>query len=263
MGVTVSDQQSGEARTHDRSVLVTRVSILTITSIFFASWFIAHGVSVRDAVAAILVVGIQVAGGSALWSLLQRDRSVGLSESLGMGFALGTTTSTVADQLLLSTPAQSFGWLIPLLASIVVWYHGHRHHLGPTPRNTERTEDEIGLITVVVLCVFLGRGLLIDGWLWGTIIMTVGVVITLWTYTLIGGSRRLVVLGACSLLGVTLIFWMKPPIEYGSWLLHPLYTGTDDAVFSEGRGYSLSNFGPTNNASAINSSIRYHWFSLA
>jgi len=37
----------------------------------------AHRVSVRDAFVATLVVGIQVAGGSALWSQKQRDRWVG------------------------------------------------------------------------------------------------------------------------------------------------------------------------------------------
>jgi len=237
--------------------------MLAILSIFFASWFIAHGVPVRDAVAAILVVGIQIAGGSALWSLLQRDRRVGLSESLGMGFALGTMTSTVVDQLLLSTPARPIGWLIPLLASGAAWLRSRRHQLALTPRNTESAEDEIGLIAVVVLGIFLGRGLLIDGWLWGTVVMTVGVVMTLWTYTRIGGSLRVLVVGACALSGVILIAWMKPTIEYGSWMLHSLHTGTDDIVFSEGRGYSLSHFGPNNNASAVNSSIRYHWFSLA
>ncbi len=231
--------------------------------IFFVSWFIAHGVPVRDAVVATLVVGIQVAGGSALWSLLQRDRPVGLSESLGMGFALGTMTSTVVDQLLLSTPARPIGWLIPLLASGAAWLRSRRHQLALTPRNTESAEDEIGLITVVVLGVFLGRGLLIDGWLWGTVVMTVGVVITLWTYTRIGGSLRLLVVGACALSGVILIAWMKPTIEYGSWMLHSLYTGSDDQVFSEGLAYSLSHFGPYEYASAVHSGVRYHWFSLA
>lgn len=259
----VGDPQSAGSRSPDQSEPLTWLSVLAMLCIFFVSWFVAHGVSVRDAAAAMAIIGIQVAGGSALWSLLQRDRRVGLIESLGMGFAIGTMTSTIADQLLLSTPARPIGWLIPLLAASAVWFCRRRHRLKPAPRDTNSVEDEVGLIAVVVLCVFLGRGLLVDGWLWGAVVMTVGVIITLWIHTRLRDSLRVLMFGSCALLGVTLIAWMKPTIQYGSWMLHPLYTGSDDQVFSEGLAYSVAHFGPYNYASAVHSSVRYHWFSLA
>lgn len=259
----VSDPQLAASRSPDQFEHLTRLSVLAMLCIFFVSWFVAHGVPVRDAIAAMVIIGVQVAGGSALWSLLQRDRRVGLIESLGMGFAIGTMTSTIADQLLLSTPARPIGWLIPLLAAGAVWFRRRRHQLEPAPRNTNSVEDEVGLIAVVVLCVFLGRGLLLGGWFWGILVMTVGVIITLWFHTRLRDSLRVLVFGACALLGVALIAWMKPTIQYGTWMLHPLYTGSDDQISSEGLAYSLAHFGPDNLASAIHSSVRYHWFSLA
>jgi len=252
-----------ESRTTDQSEQLTQLSVLAILCIFFVSWFVAHGVSVRDAIVVIAIIGVQVAGGSALWSLLQRDRRVGLTELLGMGFAIGAMTSTVADQLLLDTPVRSVGWLIPLFASSAAWFHYRRHLPTPTTHNTHNVEDEIGLIAVVVLCVFLGRGILLGGWFWGTLTMSIGVVVTLWFHTRIRDSFRVLVFGTCALLGAVVIYWMRPTIGYGSWMLHPLYTGTDDQVFSEGFGYSLAHFGPFDHASAVHSSVRYHWFSLA
>jgi len=224
---------------------------------------VAHGVPVRDAAVALTIIAFQVAGGAALWSLLQRDRRVGLIESLGMGFAIGSMTSTVADQLLLDTPLRSIGWLIPLAASGMAWIRSSRLHDVATPYYRNSTDDGISLIAVVLLCVFLGRGVLIGGWFWGTLTMTIGVIIALWSHTRIRDSFRLLIFGTCALLGTIFIFWMRPTIEYGSWLLHPLYTGTDDQVFSEGIGYSLAHFGPFDQASAIHTSFRYHWFSLA
>ena len=56
----------------------------------------------------------------------------------------------------------------------------------------------------------------------------------------------------------------KPTITtHGDWLLRPLYTGSDDLVFSESMSWSLAHFGIHDYAAAINTSVRYHWFSLA
>jgi len=47
-------------------------------------------------------------------------------------------------------------------------------------------------------------------------------------------------------MAVFAFFLVKPPIAYGSWFLRPLFTETDDAVFSESVAYSLSILGPSN-----------------
>jgi hypothetical protein len=64
-------------------------------------------------------------------------------------------------------------------------------------------------------------------------------------------------------MAVFAFFLVKPPIAYGSWFLRPLFTKTDDAVFSESVAYSLSFFGPSDYAAAAGTGLRYHWFSLA
>ena len=45
--------------------------------------------------------------------------------------------------------------------------------------------------------------------------------------------------------------------------MRPLYTGTDDLVFSESLSTSISRFGLRDHGAAVGSSIRYHWFSFA
>jgi hypothetical protein len=64
-------------------------------------------------------------------------------------------------------------------------------------------------------------------------------------------------------MAVFAFFLVKPPIAYGSWFLRPLFTKTDDAIFSESVAYSLSFFGPSDYAAAAGTGLRYHWFSLA
>lgn len=262
MAMIVSDPQSTGSTTTRVPELQTKLIVLAILCIFFVSWFVAHGVSTRDAIVVIVIIGIQTAGGSALWSVLQNGRQVGLVELLGMGFAIGSITSTSFDQLLLATPARSIGWLIPVFVSGALWIKNFRNQLAPLSHDNN-VEDEIGLLALVLLSVFLGRGLLIGGWFWGTIVMATGVVIALWFNVRLRDSFRLLLIGVCAILGSTLIYLMKPAIDYGSWVLHPLYTGTDDQVFSEGLAFSVAHFGPQNYASAVNTSVRYHWFSLA
>lgn len=66
---------------------------------------------------------------------------------------------------------------------------------------------------------------------------------------------------ACLILACLRLF--RPAAEYGTLRLRALYTGTDDLVFSESLSNSISLFGLKDYIAAIDSPIRYHWFTLA
>lgn len=223
-------------------------------------WLLAHGVSASDSLLVVLVVLYQVLLGSIIWQSIQLSRHIGPIESLGMGLAVGSLISVVSDQALLTTPIHKFSQ-VPLLI-IALFLKLITRHKKFQADNVNLRHTELGW-NFILLAAILGSGTLINGTLFASILILGWIVFSLVFYS--GHDKYLYRL--CSFLiaflGLLMIWYFRPSISGGTWFLHPLYSGTDDNIFSESISKSVANFGFTDMAPAVGTGLKYHWFSLA
>jgi len=125
------------------------------------SLLVASGVDVAQSSRILCVVVVQVAAGAALWRLARGATPSHVTELVGMGLALGTLTSLLSSQLLLSTPLAGTAWLLPtaaVAAALAVPKVRRRFRSGSTIPNGS---DEVGTIALGV-----GTGLVFLWYFW-------------------------------------------------------------------------------------------------
>ncbi|MGZ4623646.1 MAG: hypothetical protein ACXVGD_16315 [Blastococcus sp.] len=81
---------------------------------------IAGGVDSAQAGRLALVVGIQVFGGALVWRLARGSHAPYLVEQIGMGLAIGTLLTLLAQQLLRVTPLAEQAWWLPAAAVLLL-----------------------------------------------------------------------------------------------------------------------------------------------
>ena len=226
--------------------------------IFFGGWFIANGLGAKDSFAVSLVIFAQIVVGLPLTLAFLRLNFT-LIGLLGASFAVGAIEFTVADQVAanLGIPLVLAMGLLPLpffIPSI-------RAQFRSIPVSTE---IDYRLLITLPLIVVSGSGVFPGGW---TVTICATGIVLCSTYLPIVKRARF---GMQVVTTLGLIFWsmslmaIRPSHQpYGSFVLRPLYTGTDDQIFSESLGWSLSHFGLGEYPAAIGTSVRYHWFSIA
>jgi hypothetical protein len=171
-----------------------------------------------------------------------------------MGLAVGTAVSTIFDQLFLNTFLQPIAWLLPLIF-VVLFSLVKPLQVRESPSGSLDVRVIFVLSTAVILgfgTLRHGYGLLIGGFVIGYLISREKTVV----FQVITYVTTLIV-------GFLVLIALRPAVEYGSWRMRPLYTGTDDLVFSESLSQSLSHFGIFEHSAAVGVHLRYHWFSLA
>ena len=228
-------------------------------ALFGFLFFTARGVPTDESLRIVAIIGSQIYVGAEIWKLFVKNHRVQLIELLGMGFAFGSAIFTIIDQILIRSDLQLNDSVIPIvLVSLTVLFKS-RPQIGSF--SIDYLQDIPQATVFMVLCVFLGFGELTHGSLLAVVIL-IGLFLTSlnWARTM---WKELIIstVGVCG--SIFLYSQFKPPIAYGSWFLRPLYTGTDDAVFSESVAYSVAHFGSSEYAAAQGTNLRYHWFSLA
>lgn len=245
---------------HSLNWPVKRPAILRISiesSFFFLIFFfwIWHkGVPLSNSSRLTLIVAIQVASGSCIWQRLSWRLSPSIQERLGMGLAIGTAASTILDQIFLNTLLSPIAWLLP--SCFIVFLSWRR----PLPTQTN------GSGSIDIRWMYLAIAALIFGF--GTIRYGYGVMILgLAAGYVVSREKNLwfqsITFAFSLIFGFLALVLLRPTVEYGNWRMRPLYTGTDDLVFSESLSHSLSHFGLSDYGAAVGTHIRYHWFSLA
>ncbi|MGZ4760698.1 MAG: hypothetical protein ACXV95_16680, partial [Acidimicrobiales bacterium] len=81
---------------------------------------IAGGVDSAQAGRLALVVGIQVFGGALVWRLARGSHAPYLVEQIGMGLAIGSVLTLLAQQLLRVTPLAGQAWWLPAAAVLLL-----------------------------------------------------------------------------------------------------------------------------------------------
>jgi len=222
--------------------------------ILLIGWLYVRGVSIENSISLSVVISIQLLTGLYAWKLLNRE-STGLTpESLGMGLAIGSALATIFDQVFLITPLKPIAWVIPLVVTATLAMRLQRFNLN----STSRVQD-FCWIFIVAAAVILGIGKFQNGYGFALLALALG-------YYLSRSKpprHQISMFFSTSVIALIFLQFFRPSTEYGSFRLRPLYTGTDDLIFSESISNSLSHFGLNDYSAAVGSPIRYHWFSLA
>ena len=240
-------------RTYGTEQILWLVNKITLP-ILLIGWLYVRGVSMENSISLSIVISIQLLTGLYTWKLLNRE-STGLTpESLGMGLAIGSALATVSDQVFLITPLKSIAWVIPSVVVATLAMRFERFNLN----STSRVQD-FRWIFIMAAAVILGIGKFQNGYGFALLTLAFG-------YHFSRSKRprpQVSIFFATSLIALLILRFFQPLPEYGSFRLRPLYTGTDDLVFSESLSNSLSHFGLSDYSAAVGSPVRYHWFSLA
>jgi len=222
-------------------------------------FLLARGVPYEESIKIVALISFQVLIGGHIWIRFNGSRAVGSFEFFGMGFAFGTIFFTVVDQMLVNLGFRFNYAIIGAFATMLVFtlkrvfpFDGIVH---------AETINIIQLPIYLMLFVYLGFGELHSGSLWALVVLLGALCST--HYARFSKNQLLVIAILGSFTSLIVYHAFKSPILYGNWFLRPLYIGTDDAIFSESVGYSISHFGWSEYAAAFGTDIRYHWFSLA
>ena len=209
---------------------------------------------------AVLVLIFQITTGTVIWCSLLKKETVERFEVFGMGFATGSAIAVISDQLLLGTPLQNFSFFPSLIIAVVLAWRNK----GRESRVQETSLGDQGLgWAMAFIAVVVGSGSLEVSSL-----LTVAAMLALVGYRLSIPRDRFVTglnisTTFVALTGILLIWINRTDSEISSWFLRPLYTGTDDHIFSEAISQSIANFGIHEMSPAVGTELKYHWFSLA
>ena len=215
------------------------------------------GVSIRDAIVSTCVIGMQSFSGLIVLRLFLSNAELDFLSELAIGFALGSALSTIADQLFITTAISGIAWLLPLILGLFV------HVLRKPVRTSPRSQlADFSIVPFLLLAIPLLYGDLRQSGV--LVVFLLGISAILWRKSQQPIQKASLILLALIPIGiVTFGLLNRSNTEYGPRLLKPLFTGSDDLVFSESMSFSLSHFGIHDYAASIGTTVRYHWFSMA
>ena len=223
-------------------------------------WIIYGGVRPLEAISSFAVLAFQVVIGQLVVQKISQLRLSSL-ETIAIGFAVGSLVCTLLDQALLFVGLGLHVWIVQgmLLLILVLVAKGTHLQLIPQP---QVFDFRLALATPAL--VMSGIGVFTRGW-WPAIAVIMIMFGATFHPAIAGSIRKTGAIAFAGLVTWALVLFSSRPVTpvYGDWLLRPLYTGSDDLVFSESMSWSLSHLGIRDYAAAIDTSVRYHWFSLA
>jgi hypothetical protein len=242
------------------SPLPSKVSLVGLVGCLYVSWIIYGGVRPQEAISSFAVLSLQVVIGQLVVQRISQFRLSSL-ETIAIGFAVGSIVCTLLDQVLLLMRLDLSIWVVQgvLLVVLILVAKGTHIRLLPQP---QVFDFRLALATPTL--VMSGYGVFARGW-WLAIAVNMSVLGATFLPVIARSLRKTVAVAFAGLVAWAFLLFLSRPVApiYGDWLLRPLYTGSDDLVFSESMSWSLSHFGISDYAAAINTSVRYHWFSLA
>ena len=237
-----------------------KAALATLASTLYLGWTTYNGAPVRDSIATLSVLAFQSLVGLVIVRRLVQVKLAAL-ETIAVAFAIGSLSSTLVDQLSLNIGINTPAWVGQTVLALAVTALARKTSgpIVPTP-----LIFDFRLLAATPLVVMTGYGVFTRGW-WLAISLLC-VTNGLNFFKQISKSTTTTILSSFigSALWLVTLFMARPSTpKYGDLMLRPLYTGSDDFVFSESMSWSLAHFGIGDYAAAIGTSVRYHWFSLA
>ena len=231
-----------------------------LLSALYIGWSVVVGLRITESLLTLAVLATQTfIGLSVVRAITNLDASC--LESIALGFATGSIVSTLTDQAFVNAGLVSNVWIpqgfLLLLATALRIKNAYR--LIPNPNAID-----VRLLLASPILIMVGYGVLGPGWAAAICILLAALALTYHPWVASSMVHVLLVSIVGLVVSMSAVAISKPQkIPYGDWLLRPLYTGSDDLVFSESLGWSMAHFGFLDYASATGTTVRYHWFSLA
>lgn len=206
---------------------------------------------------ALLVIVGQVWMGSEIYRRFTDDTALKSDELIGLGFAVGSLLSVVADQIFVQTTSRDYWWWIVPLSAFFLTYRRLGRQRFTRPR-----------ISVFIVCqetaLFSGFGLLIltheRYWTLWIAVALLALSLSLealnrWSGTLVLRSRLMTI---ASVIAVVVTTWRALTWRPSLWWIK-----TADIQFFEALGWSLAHFGADDQVFAADVPMKYHWLSYA
>lgn len=209
---------------------------------------ILSGVKVAQALLITGLVVIQTACGSFVYLRWLKSEPTSRAECLGMGFAIGSLLFVLADQILLTTFASEFSWLVLLFCLLLVWIL--QKSKGESQINEIR---EIELKTFAA--VFSGTLLILaPEWFWTFPAGVVSLVFTGFLYR--ENFKRSIVATSFGIVSISVALFWSIQIRPSFW-----WQMSREQPFLETIATSVTKFGSFKNILATGFTINYHWLS--
>lgn len=229
---------------------------LAIIGLTFAVWciLVLSEVEYVAATKIVFIVAAQTFAGSVFYLAIGRWRPRPLPELLGIGFAVGSMLSVIADQLFRTSNFRGVVWMLPLFGAVIcslihmskggvdskVYENGHAIH-------EFRTVLGIAVFSVIALTTFWN-------WMKFPAIGTLPILVYLFassTWPRFSRSRYLVIAGFTSTCALGIYAAVSRPQYW--WL--PSWGIDENEIFAN----SIYNWGPNNDALTAGIPLKYQW----
>ena len=208
-------------------------------------------IEISESFRILCVISLQTFGGMLIYRWFTQAEFAPTPEMIGMGFAVGSFTAMIGDQIALETMFKNIGWLLPLIVGILV------HFLTPSPQTAPKIQLRSTLtMPWAIAGAFLALGL---EWYWTLPIgLTLVLLLTYVEYfvasTRLNNRIILVSLSILVICSTILMLSLRPEIW---WIEH-----TYDFLLYENWSNALSTFGRIG-IGGVGYEFNYHWFSYA
>ena len=206
------------------------------------------GVPTFEVVRVLAILLVQMVAGVMIWGVIDPQSSKSMPLLIGAGSTVGFTASTLAHQLLRTTPLSGIAWLLPLIGVLVFAFIKRKQN--DVEATSELQFDLKTFAPILVLFTTIGLG---DQW-W-------------WIYPIVFLSGALVIANFLHKNIYKVVFLLTPFALLFSVVLRKLnylwWIITNDIPYLESLAYSVNRWGPRKNISAVGTELSYHWFALA
>ena len=221
---------------------------------FSVAVFLARHVDLKSALLVVGIAALQILGGYGVYRIFGGTDAKSATTIIGIGGAIGFGLSGFLAVLAHDDKWISIIW-IPVALILVVTIRGLTSDVPPRS-DGGFARHQFSVITIFSL-LFLARNMPL-----AIVFASLFGVLTVVTKAISNWQKRAVqfaVLLIPLIIGCRIVIKSLSP---NNPMLFPLYSGTDDFIFSEQMSNSLVSWGINENTAAIGRPIRYHWLSL-
>lgn len=240
------------------ALLSTTFSLAVVSlALFMADTYMFESIRIG------LVIGVQVLTGGLIWSFIDKTRVQSVPNFLGLGLAIGSGISLLAQQLLRQSFVGQIGWICP--SFIVLFYMWAQKKFGDKSITAVTTVCRVTQETkLFVACCVSGLTLALSYWWFWLLPLALGTLLIL-VIAVIEKSRGLLFIKTRNYRTLLNLGFVLTCIYISNYLQGKFkvsYVFSHDQVFSESLSWSLVKFGSNESPFEAGSAIRYHWFSL-
>jgi hypothetical protein len=210
-----------------------------------------------ESIRAVIVIAVQISGGSAIWCFVNQRQNTSIASKLGMGLAIGCGLSTITQFCLRGTPADSISWLFPLVF-LPLGFSGQQNKIeNSTNLDAHEQKEEVKLVVTSIFFLTLLAMSTVWWFLYPTLICTVPLLVCEFkTSQKPSGQSGLKFRYYVLILAGAIASWKLSEVN-DIWIFQSY-----DQVFSESLSWSILERGINDSPFAAGTPISYHWFVL-